>query len=293
MRIFGALLLILVYPLSSNALTARWLGVAGLSVTDGATTLIFDPVFTKPTLKNWIFGSAFRANPERVGAGLGAAAIDKANAVMVSHTHFDHAVDAALVSRLTGATVYGSESLSRVVQKNDFPVRFEPVKDRQQITVGKFKITFIQREHSAILQGLDWKFLEGPVPADFDFKFYQYHVGETWAYFVEHPDGSILIDQGSHFFEPNAVYAGKADAYFVGVANKTSLEDLVANNINRICAPLVVPLHFDVFFLQGDWIESRRLPGSELEKVSERIGKNESCHPHFFIPTRNGPIPIR
>ena len=34
---------------SAEGLTARWLGVAGLSISDGETTLLFDPVFTKPT----------------------------------------------------------------------------------------------------------------------------------------------------------------------------------------------------------------------------------------------------
>ena len=41
---------------------------------------------------------------------------------------------------------------------------------------------------------------------------------------------SATARKSSHFFAPNAVYHGKIDTYFVGVANRRSLEDLVLGN---------------------------------------------------------------
>jgi len=282
--------------LSTNAiaLEARWLGVAGIVLSDGTSTLIFDPVFTKPTLLNWIFNSKMRSNETRVQTGLIRAKIKTAQAVFSSHGHFDHAIDLALVSFKTGATIFGGESLKTITTADPhLPVRFSEIKDQQPIEVGLFKVTPIRRTHAPILQNLDWRFLPGPVPKNFQYDFYDYREGEVWAYWVEHPNGNILIDQGSHFFKNHTKYAGKADAYFVGVANKSSLDDIVENNIKIIRAPLVIPIHFDVFFLQSEWIESQRMPGSELEALEKRVNSQALPPVEFLIPKLYEPISIR
>lgn len=70
---------------SSGGATARYLGNAGVLVTDGATSVVFDPLFRND------FGSYERV-PESVERALfaGAPPFDGLDAVFVSHYHEDH-----------------------------------------------------------------------------------------------------------------------------------------------------------------------------------------------------------
>lgn len=273
-------------------LTVHWLGIAGLAITDGEATLLFDPAFTKPSIRHWVLGSRYLPDLEQVRRGLARAGVSAADAMFVSHTHFDHTVDAAAISQLTGAVVHGGKSLERVLRANDFPVRFESAVDRKTVPVGRFRVTMIRRTHPPVLQRFGLRFLEGPVPEDFDFRFYDYRDGEVWAFHVAHPAGDLLIDQSSHFFPPNAVYHGKIDTYFVGVANRRSLEDLVLGNIQQIAPKRVVPLHFDWFFLQWEWMERFRWLGGTLDDLRSRLQRGPEPRPELVVPTLTQAITI-
>ncbi|NDG84912.1 MAG: hypothetical protein EBX52_07735 [Proteobacteria bacterium] len=275
-----------------HGLTIRWLGVAGVSLTDGESTLLFDPVFTKPSLRHWILGSALRSDPERVASSLKSAGVSHAEAVFASHGHFDHSVDVARVSSFTGATIYGGISLKRITTADPaLPVHFQMITPEVPIRIGKFTVIPYRREHAPILHGIHWKFLPGEVPADFHFEFYGYREGETWGYRIEHPEGNVLIDQGSHSYAPNLKYSGNTDAYLVGVANKKSFEDLVEKNIGGIRAPLVVPLHFDFFFLQSETLEAMRLPSTELDRIGTTLSHLFPAT-RFIAPVKFSPIPV-
>jgi L-ascorbate metabolism protein UlaG (beta-lactamase superfamily) len=277
----------------ARALEVRWLGVAGLSVTDGESTILLDPVFTKPTLRHWLFNAPFRTDPERVRDGLERAGIRRANAVFSSHGHFDHSVDVAEVSKLTGAVICGGVSLGRITGAGDQAgVTFRKIRDREEVIAGRFRVIPYLRDHPSILHLFGLKFLPGEVPPGFHFNFYDYHEGEVWGFRVEHPEGNLLIDQSSHFFEGNTAYSGKTDAYFVGVANRKSLESLVQGNILRVGSPLVVPLHFDFFLLKSRYLESLRLPGAGLEEIRDRI-RGSSPGTSFLVPEKFRAIPVR
>lgn len=275
------------------ALEMRWLGVAGLSITDGESTILIDPVFTKPSLNHWLFNSKFRSDPERVRVGLQRAEVRKAHAIFASHCHFDHAVDVARISEITGAPIYGGVSLQRIASADPgIHSKFVEIGDRKSVQVGRFKVISYRRDHPPIFHLRALKFLPGEVPAGFGFNFYDYSEGEVWGFRVEHPEGNLLIDQSSHFFDGNLEYTGKTDAYFVGVANKESLGALVEGNILRVAAPLVVPMHFDFFLLQSDFLESLSMPGMELELIRKRLGEL-SPQTSFSRPFPNRVIQVK
>lgn len=292
--IFRVLTLLSALVVSGDAratLTARWLGVAGLTVSDGDTTLLFDPVFTKPGIHHWLFNSEFKSDPIRVENGLKNAGIQQADALFASHCHFDHASDVGLISQKTGAVVHGGPSL-RKIALGDPVVRakFEEMTDGSAFTIGRFKIIPYRREHSPILRTIHWKFLPGPIRDDFHFEFYGYREGETWGFRIEHPEGNLLIDQTSQWRPKNAAYAGATDTYFVGVANTPSLAHLIDENIRQLNARRIIPLHFDWFFLQSNWLEALILPGTRLEEISAQL--NTPADQKFIIPSKYQPIPI-
>lgn len=274
---------------NAMSLEARWLGVAGLMITDGKTTLFFDPVFTKPTFKHWLFGQKFLSNKTLVEKRLKEINVEKAQGLFCSHTHFDHAVDASMVASLTGATIYGGPSLKNLVTSQIEKIAFKNIVDHEQIKIGLFTVQANRREHSPIFGR--YKFLQGEINENFKSKFYQYKEGETWNFYVEHPEGNILIDQGSRYSENTKSILGKVSVHFVGVANKLSLKDLVENNIAKVGAKKVFPLHFDFFLFQSNFLERMRLPGTGLNQIGPYL-KKISPNQDFIIQKLNDVIKL-
>lgn len=262
-----------------------WLGVAGLKITDGTTTILIDPVFTKPSIRHWIFNSEFRSNKELVSESLKTVKVTSADAIFSSHTHFDHAVDLIEIANQTNATIFGGISIERMIyaEKND-KTKYQKLSDRQELNLGDFKVIAYRRSHAPIIHAIEWKFLPGEIYETFNYKFYDYREGEIWSYRIEHPRARLIIDQGSHLFEQNKKYKDQTDVYFLGVANKKSLSDLVENNIAVINAAKVIPLHFDFFLLQSSFLESLRLPGNDLEKLQEKVKEYSGGSIQLQIP---------
>src|SRR4051812_38199205 len=86
--------------LVDNDVSFRWLGVAGIELTAGGRTLAVDPFFTRPPLRRFLFGRV-ASNPRLVRKHL-----PSCDYVLVSHSHWDHMMDAPEGARNTGAVVF-------------------------------------------------------------------------------------------------------------------------------------------------------------------------------------------
>jgi len=88
----------------------RWLGVAGFELSAPGMTLLVDPFLTRPPFYKLLFG---RTRPD---AALLRQHLPRADAILVSHAHYDHLLDVAEIASYTGARVYGSANTSRLVE---------------------------------------------------------------------------------------------------------------------------------------------------------------------------------
>lgn len=102
-------------PSTAAELTVTWLGTTAVLLDDGQSALMVDPFFTRPPgLLNLLLNREIAPDETRIAEGLTAAGVRRLEAVLVSHTHFDHAMDAGVVARLTGAPLLGSPSTANV-----------------------------------------------------------------------------------------------------------------------------------------------------------------------------------
>ena len=271
----------LLFAIRAHTLEVKWLGVACAYISDGKTSLVFDPVPTKPGLQHWFLNQTLKSDPEQVSKMLKESDMKNVKAVFVSHTHFDHATDASVIAEQLHAPIFGGPSLQKIANAHVPHPEFIPLIPDNPVHIGKFKITGIRRQHAPILSL--FQFLDGPVPEDFVFRFYQYHAGETWNYFIEHPDGNILFDQGGRLHEPNRKYQGRIKTLIAGAANRRSADDWVDNSVLALKPSHVIPIHFDCFFLQSEWLEKKRLPGIGLEKL-EALLKEKSPSTKWTTP---------
>src|SRR5690349_7623962 len=81
----------------------EWLGTAGFRLSCEGTDLLIDPYLTRLPFGDVARGRVVREPPSR---------LPRASAILVGHTHFDHAMDVPALARAAGCDVYGSPSLA-------------------------------------------------------------------------------------------------------------------------------------------------------------------------------------
>jgi L-ascorbate metabolism protein UlaG (beta-lactamase superfamily) len=95
-----------------------YLGTAGWEITDGRTVILVDPYLSRlrrvtpndsvdPADNRPLFDNAAiaQSDPAMIDAH-----IKRADIVLITHTHYDHALDAPYIASKTGATIVGTES---------------------------------------------------------------------------------------------------------------------------------------------------------------------------------------
>jgi L-ascorbate metabolism protein UlaG (beta-lactamase superfamily) len=253
--------------------TARWLTVASLVIDDGKTRILFDPAWTRPGLKHVLNWEKLKSDEVLVQRVLKKNQLERIDAVFASHSHFDHVIDAPMVSKISGAIFYTDESSERLAQAYKEPrIRTIRLIPNEKIRVGDFLITPMNRDHAQILHL--FHFLPGAVPVNTDLSFWDYHLGDTWLYLLEHPEGTIIVDQGSEaFVDVLKKYITKVDVLIQGIANRRTDETILDGYLKAFKPQMFIPLHFDNFFTDfNDGAESL-LPGINLDQFMVKVKK--------------------
>jgi L-ascorbate metabolism protein UlaG (beta-lactamase superfamily) len=268
------------FPLSQARakVQVRWFTVASIVLEDEETKIFFDPMFTRAGIKHWLNLSNLRSDEQLITTVIKDNKLEKVDALFASHSHFDHVIDAPIIAKLTGGTFYVDGSSERIARAYKDPkIKTQRIENLKPIKIGKFTITPILRTHSHI-RALGITYLHGPVPENFNFGFYDYHMGETWFYYVEHPSGTILVDQGSEpFLNSIQSFTNKVDVVIQGVANRATDEAIINGYIDLLKPSIFIPTHFDNFVFGFDpGSEVSYLPGVRLDVLLEKMKK---AHP--------------
>jgi L-ascorbate metabolism protein UlaG (beta-lactamase superfamily) len=138
--------------LGGGPLSLRWLGTAGFELTCDGYVLLFDPYLTRASLARCI---TTRLHPNEA---LLARHVPRADAIVLGHTHFDHALDAPAIAKRTGARVFGSRSAAYLCRASGVPAhQVEMVESDSHLPVarelGPFQIIFHPSAHAPILLG--------------------------------------------------------------------------------------------------------------------------------------------
>lgn len=120
----------------------RWLGTAGFVLEHGAHTLLIDPYLTRAPL--WRCLSA----PLIPDESLLARQLPRADAIILGHTHFDHALDTPALARRTGALVFGSPSAHALCRAQGVPEA--QLREPREAEVGPFRLRFPERAARAL-----------------------------------------------------------------------------------------------------------------------------------------------
>lgn len=237
-----------------GSVTATFLGVATLLLSDGETSLMTDGFFTRPPLRKVVLG---KIEPDRevIAQSLARAGVDELAAVIPVHSHYDHAMDAPEVARLTGALLVGSESTANVGRGWGLPERqIRVAQPGETLRFGAFTLRLVESVHAPLPALLSpdaggRSTIDAPLvpPASA----YDYKLGKAYSVWIGHPRGNVLV-QGSAGFVPGALAQLRADVVFLGLGGLGSQtpefrEAYFREVVATVGATRVIPIHWDDF----------------------------------------------
>ena len=255
----------------ADRVRVRWLGTAGFALEYQGTTVLFDPYLTRASL--------FRVATSRLvsDARVIAAHAPRADAIVVGHTHFDHALDVPAIAALTGAQVYGSRSAVTLCRGSGLPearlhdVERSPGADPAVAEVGPFELRFHPSAHSRFALG------RVPFPGeitdcdDVPLRFNHYRCGAVFAVEIRVAGRTILHLGSAELIEAN-LRVREPDLLLLCAAGWTSSPEL-PERVARVITPRAVLLsHWDDFFRPLE-SPARPLPALQLPRLVDRLGR--------------------
>jgi len=233
-------------PATTGALTATWFGVTAVLISDGETSIFIDPFFTRPPgLLNLALNRAIAPDEAEIRRWLAKAGVERLDAVLVSHSHFDHAMDAGVVARLTAATLMGSTSTANIGRGSGLAEsKIRVITPGEALTLGTLTITFIESRHAGATGGQPTGEIGQPLlpPAHY----LDYKLGGAYSLLIERGPRAIL-HHGSAGFVPGGLRGRHADVVFLGVAAIDDLDLYLREVVDTVGAGRVIPTHWDDF----------------------------------------------
>lgn len=212
----------------------RWLGVAGLEFTYDGYTLLIDPFFTRPGKMALILNRRVQADTQLI-----ARHISRADAVLVTHPHYDHLLDVPEVLRRTGAPAFGTANTCALLALHGIPAgQIHVIQVGDRLELGPFYVEVIQTRHSSIPLA---RLFNGPLPARLrdgkvrlPLRLNDYRMDTSYGFRI-HAGGQIL-QVGKH--------PTPADMLFISpYGSRKTLGAL----LNAVQPRIIVPIHWDDF----------------------------------------------
>ncbi|MFD8691387.1 MBL fold metallo-hydrolase [Streptomyces sp. NPDC059651] len=230
-----------------DSLTVEFFGTTSMLLRAGRTAVMIDGFFSRPSMQEVVAGP-IAPDRETVDACLRHAGIDRLDAVVCVHSHYDHAFDSPVVAEKFLAPLLGSASTANVGRGYGLPEQLlRTVHDGETVSFADFDLTFVTSIHCPgdVSPGE----IEEPVvpPAPYA----AWRSGDCYSLLVRHADGTALIQASANFI-PGKLGGHSADVVYLGIGmlgkqdpdfRREYWEQMVRNTGART----VFPVHWDDF----------------------------------------------
>lgn len=252
----------------AGRVAVRWLGTAGYELQCDGVTVLIDPYLTRAGLGRVVAG---RLRPET-------ALIDRevttADAILVSHSHFDHVLDVPHIAARTGAVVYGSRSTGNLMSVAGHPadrvVTFETGRIFE-FEVGPFRIEAVPSLHSTFAFGRVP--FEGDIPCTCELPMpgSGYRCGEVFNFAIR-VAGRKFYHLGSADLVDDLIPVGKdgVDVLLLCIAARFATPDFVPRVLRATQPRVVMPMHYDNFLRPLDR-SMRLLPRTRFGQLIDDV----------------------
>jgi L-ascorbate metabolism protein UlaG (beta-lactamase superfamily) len=224
-----------------------FLGVSTLLVEDGETAILTDGFFTRPGKLRTVLGR-IAPDRDRIGRALERAGISRLAAVIVAHSHYDHAMDAPEVAERTGALLVGSESTANIGRGWGLAEdRMRVVHGGETMELGKFRVRVVATRHfpHRVAMGEIEAPLRPPARAT------AYREGGSFSILIERGEKTMLVQASAGFVE-GGLQGRKADVVFLGMAGLGGKDEAYREAywrevVQAVRGRRVIPIHWDDF----------------------------------------------
>ena len=246
-------------PLGENEISVKWFGTAAYRIEYGGTVLWIDPYFSRHRFLE------LRSKPLEPKTSEIDRYMDRADYIVIGHSHYDHAADLSHIVPKTGATVFGSASTGNLFDLFKMPKdRFTEVTGGDTVEAGPIKVTFVRSVHGKLM---------GRIPFNFDISLrsnapltaQEYGCGEVFTPIIE-VGGYRIYHQGSGGIVDDTLRGLRADLALIGVSSRKATPKMVYRVVKELQPKVVMPMHYDQFFWPIDW-GMMLIPGINFRQV--------------------------
>lgn len=224
-------------------LELTWIGAAGYRLAYQGTVIWIDPYVTRLSKASLAFRRTVPSSQAAVDRW-----IDRADAVLVGHTHFDHALDVPAIARRWGCQVYGSSSLRTLMGLHGLADATIVVEPKRAYEVGPFRFHFVPSVHSKLQLGLGIPY-SGELTCDHvdELVPQAYKCGQVWGIAIE-VAGMRFYHQGSADLLEDEVIDRGVDMFLCGISGRRFTPRYVERVLHALDPKLIVASHYDDFF---------------------------------------------
>ena len=282
-----------------QTVTLRWLGTAGWEISGGTTVILIDPYVSRiwgpqppgrtPYERTTgdtrpVYGWDDVATPDAAAIE---AHVQRADYVLVTHTHYDHVLDVPQIALKTHATVIGTESTQNVMRAYKIP-------DEQLITVrggedyefGAFSLKVIPSLHSPLDHKRYFSSEKAPENMKAPLTLRQMHPeGGTLAFLLRFHGHQILAFGGMNYIE-REIEGLEPDVVLVGAAgSRKENYDYCGRLMRALHFPaLVLPTHWDNFTAPFEASQQASIDAlqSFIEEIKAASPRTQVIVPKYF-----------
>lgn len=241
----------------SSSLQVKFFGVSTLLFDDGETQILIDGFFSRPSLYQVLF-QKIQSQPELIRQMIQQQHLQRTQAILVTHSHYDHALDIAELARqLPHTKIIGSNSTLNIARGGQVAeqqlIQVQPL---HALSFGEFKATAIASQHTpptAVNNDLGEEISQ---PLQLPARFSQFKEGHSFDYLIEHQGHKILV-KASTGAVLDQLKNLKVDTLFLGIAqlsrqSKEFQQNYLDQTLRTLKPKVVIPIHWDNFFQAGN-----------------------------------------
>lgn len=253
-----------------QAVRLAYLGTAGWQISDGRTTLLVDPYLSRLRMtspNDDVLPGDTRRQFARADAGESDTAtidahIQRADFILITHTHPDHALDVPYIARKTGATVIGTDSARNLGRAYGIPGdKLIVARGGDDLEFDGWSVRVIPSLHG-ILRRAPFLRREPNAPpppaiipseAVAPLRLDQFAEGGTLAYLIRIGGKQILVFGSMNYIE-REVEGLRPDVALIGaMPERREIHDYTSRLLKAIGYPrMVLPTHWDRFNVTYD-----------------------------------------